>query len=79
MPQPVVLDPRTASDTGQPEVEEARFAHAQHDADQMHDDRRDQRPHRLEDQEQLGREHRIGDEIAVRDAGEHLRPGQGDE
>ena len=45
----------------------------------MDDKRRDDDPKRLEDQEQFGRDHNIGNEEAVRDAREHLRPRQGHE
>ncbi len=75
----MVADARAAADPGEPEIEEARLADAQNDADGVDHQRRRDHPGRAEDQEQFGRDHRIGDEIAVGDAGEHLRTRQRDE
>lgn len=78
MPDRKIAHARTAADLGKPKVEEARLAEAQQHAREMNDQSDEQRPDRLEDQEEFGRDHRIGDEIAIGDPGEHLRPRQRD-
>lgn len=75
----MVADSRAASDLRQPQVEEAGLAHAQDDADEVDHDCRSDHPRAAENEEQLGRDHRIGSEVAIGHAGEHLRSCEGDE
>lgn len=69
----MIADPRAAPDPRQPEVEEARLAKTGDHADAMRDQGEHDDPGGTEDQEQFGRDHRVGDEPGVSDTGEHLR------
>lgn len=72
----MIADARAAAYPRQPQIEEARLTCACRDADEMEQNRQPNRPDRMEDQEELGRDNPIPDKIGIGDAGEHLRTGQ---
>lgn len=75
----MVRNAGTLSDAGQPQIDDARFAQAEQNADAVNDQGDGQNPNRAEDQEQFRRNDRVDHEIAIRDPCEHLRAGQGGE
>jgi len=78
-PDLVVANARAFPDPGQPQVDDARLAQAQQDADAVDDQGHRQDPDRAEHQKQLRRDHGVDDEVAVGDARKHLRARQGRE
>lgn len=72
----MIADPWAAPDASQPEIEEPGFAQTRENTHAMDDECEGDHPCRAEDQEQLGRNHRVGDKPGVGDAGEHLRARQ---
>src|SRR5690349_17382305 len=72
-PQPIIGDALATRRFDEPDIEEARLAETGEIAARMNDERRQQHPRRLEEQEELGRHYAVDDKIAVGDAREHLR------
>ena len=68
----MVADARAVADARQPEIENTRFADAQHHANQVDGHGCQQHLDRMEDQKQLGRNDAVYDEIAIGDARKHL-------
>jgi hypothetical protein len=73
----MVLNPGAAAHPDNPQIKETRLAKADHDAEQVDEERYPERPETFEDEEQLGRDNRIGNEIAIGDPCKHLGPRKG--
>ncbi len=69
----MVLDPGAVPHTGNPQIEEARFAQGHQHANAVDHQRDGQHPDAFEDQEQLHHQHRVHHKEAVGHTREHLR------
>lgn len=75
----MIGDAWTAPHLDQPQIEDAWIPQTGDDADGVDDKRRQQHPHGLEHEEQLGGQDRIADRKTIGHAQQHLRAGEADE